>query len=198
MMRMPWKQSLQVAAVVLLTACHTDVTGNGAVPPADSPSASIGVIDPALSPLVGSLTAMQPLYRKAPLAQDVRVARTIGSAGGVIRVPEAGFSLTVPPGAVAGPTRFVVQALRGREVAYEFEPHGTVFARSLVAAQDLQVTRERQVLGTLMAGYFTDRSLLSASGVGALVSERIPGVVDPRRREFQWPIDHFSGYIVAW
>jgi hypothetical protein len=198
MMRMPWKKSLQLAAIVLLAACNSDVTGNDAAQPSAAPSASIGVLDPALSPVVGSLTAMQPLYRKVPLAQDVRVARTIGRAGGTIRLPQAGFTLTVPPGAVSGPTQFVVNALQGREVAYEFEPHGTVFAKSLVAVQDLKVTRERQVLGTLMAGYFADRSLLSASGVGALVSERIPGLVDPRRRDFQWPIDHFSGYIVAW
>jgi hypothetical protein len=202
MMRTPWKKTLQLAAVVLLAACNTDVTGyNDAQPapsPAQSPAASIGAVDPVLSPVVGTLSAMQPLHRKAPLARDVRVARVIGRNGGTIRVPEAGFTLTVPAGAVAGPTRFEVNALQGREVAYEFEPHGTVFARSLVAVQDLSVTRERLVQGTLMAGYFADRAQLGASGVGALVSERIPGLVDARRSAFRWPIDHFSGYIVAW
>ena len=31
-----------------------------------------------------------------------------------------------------------------------------------------------------------------------MVSERIAGAVDLRRTSFTWPINHFSGYIVAW
>ncbi len=89
-----------------------------------------------------------------------------------------------------------MRALPGKAVAYEFEPHGTVFRRSLIAKQSLQ--RHPPQLGILQGAYFTDRSLINPSGTVALVTELLGGVTNLLDHSFTWRIDHFSGYIVAW
>jgi len=191
------KAAAKLAVAVLLAACSTDPTAHVTSPSA--PAASVVEQPLAVGPtLIGAVATLQPLQRKQPLPHDVRVEATIGPDGGTIGVPAAGFSVTVPQGAVTVDTRFSVTALRGSQVAYEFEPHGTVFLRPLDAAQDLRVTRQLLVRATLKAGYFADRQQLSATSLGALVSELIAGRVDPRRNTFHWNIEHFSGYIVAW
>ncbi|MBK6486944.1 MAG: hypothetical protein IPF98_08750 [Gemmatimonadetes bacterium] len=197
MSRTKIKAAAQLAVAVLLAACTTDPTAFVAAPSA--PAASVVELPLTVGgTLLGPLTTLQPLQRKLPLARDVRVEATIGPDGGTIGVPAAGFSVTVPRGAVAVDTRFSVTALRGAQVAYEFEPHGTVFLRPLGAVQELRVTRQPLVRAALKAGYFADRAQLSASSLGALVSELIAGRTDPRGNTFHWNIEHFSGYIVAW
>lgn len=197
MSRTTIKAAAQLAVAVLLAACSADPTAHVALPSA--PAASIVEQPVALDPtIIGALTALQPLQRKLPLTRDLRVEADIGPDGGTIGVPAAGFSVTVPRGAVTVATHFAVTALRGGQVAYEFEPHGTVFLRPLDAVQDLRVTRQPLVRGVLKAGYFANRVQLSTNSLGALVSELIVGRTDPRRSTFRWHIEHFSGYIVAW
>lgn len=188
------KGAAQLALAVLLAACSADPTAH--VTPAAAPVASISeLVDPTI---LGALATLQPLQRKVPLARDVRVEATIGPNGGTLNVPAAGFSVTVPRGAVSVETRFAVTAVQGTQVAYEFEPHGSTFLRPLGAVQDLRVTRPTLLRVLLKAGYFEHRAQLGASTLGALVSELISGRVDPLRNTFNWNIEHFSGYIVAW
>ncbi|MCC6772795.1 MAG: hypothetical protein IT360_16520 [Gemmatimonadaceae bacterium] len=197
MSRTKMKAAAQLAVAVLFAACSADPTAHVTSPTA--PAASVVAQPLTAGPsLLGALTTLQPIQRRLPLPRDLRVEATIGPEGGTIGLPAAGFSVTVPRGAVTVDTRFSVTALRGAHVAYEFEPHGTVFLRPLDAAQDLRVTRQPLMRATLKAGYFADRAQLGASSLGALVSELIPGRVDPRRSWFHWNIEHFSGYIVAW
>ena len=113
--------------------------------------------------------------------------------------PAAGFELVVPRYAVKKSTRFTVTAIKGKLVAYEFGPHGTNFPRSLQAKQDLSVTDWNLLsLRPLTAGYFADRSDLNLLRATALVSEIIRGLTIPLTKQFNFPIDHFSGYVVAW
>ncbi|MEP7384212.1 MAG: hypothetical protein ABI910_21225 [Gemmatimonadota bacterium] len=186
MVRITWKRAAQIVAVALLTACGMD---------ASAPTSPLQPADADRS-LLGFLTHVRPLNRLVALDHDIEVSRTIGSGGGTIAIPETGFRLTVPAGAVTSNTRFVVRALEGTAVAYEFEPHGTVFRRSLVATQSLDGTIPR--LGLLQAAYFRDRALINPSGLTAVVSELLGGVTNLLNHSFTWRIDHFSGYIVAW
>ncbi len=192
-----WKKGVRLAVVAILAACSADPTVTSTTAPTAVPQGSVQSLQVGPSP-IGVLTAMRPLTRKAPLRQDVSASALIGAAGGTLSLPQAGFTLVVPAGAVGVPTAFSVTALAGAEVAYEFEPHGTVFLRPLAAMQELRGTRHTLLQAPLKAGYFPDRATLSISGVGTMVSEQIAGLVDLRHSSFTWPIQHFSGYIVAW
>lgn len=185
-MRVQLLKVMRVMAVALLAACGSD---------ASIPSAPLQPTE-AHESLLSFLTRVRPLNRQVALPQDIEVSRTIGQSGGTISIPQTGFTLTVPAGAVLRDTRFVVRALEGTAVAYEFEPHGTVFRRPLVAQQSLHGTVPQ--LGLLRAGYFRDRSLVDPSGTVAIVSELLNGVTNLLQWSFTWRIEHFSGYILAW
>ncbi len=137
------------------------------------------------------------LQRGAPLTREVSASATIGEAGGTIRIPEAGFSITVPAGAVHEPVEIRATALAGPNVAYRFEPHGLVFDREPVVTQDLRLTQAlTRLLGLQMeGGYFTDESTL-ASGTGAILETR-PAQLDLLRMRVSFGIGHFSGYLVS-
>lgn len=195
-MQKHWKSCVRLAAVAMLAACSADPNVTATTAPLQ-PHSAVQALEVGPLP-IGTLTAVHPLTRRSPLRSDVATSATIGVAGGVLRLPQVGLTITVPPGAVTAPTDFSVTALAGTEVAYEFEPHGTVFLRPLTAVQELRGTRHTLAQSALMAGYFADRSSLNVTGLGMLVSERIAGAVDLRRTTFTWPIQHFSGYIVAW
>ncbi len=195
-MQKHWKSCVRLAVVAMLAACSADPNVTATTAPLQPQAAAQAL---QVGPLpVGTLSAVHPLTRRNPLRNDVSTSATIGAAGGTLRLSQVGLTITVPPGAVTAPTNFTVTALAGTEVAYEFEPHGTVFRRPLTAVQELRGTRHTLAQAALVAGYFPDRSSLSASGLGMMVSERIAGAVDLRRASFTWPIQHFSGYIVAW
>ena len=181
-----WKALRSALVVIGLAGCAADPTG-----PAITPQASSG--------LLSGLLEMQVLSRKVPLDRDVTASEMIGSEGGTIVIPEAGFTLVVPKDAVSAKTKFTVTALAGKAVAYEMGPHGLRFARSLSARQDLTVTTYTGGLfNPLKGAYFTDKELLDQSGLTALVAEVLNGVTNPLTKTFTFPIDHFSGYVVAW
>src|SRR5687768_13525223 len=160
----------------------------------DSPTAPSRqrAANPGLVTDLGTLLTRSVLKRQTSLVRDITVSATIGEQGGRLSIPDAGFQLTVPPGAVVEKTTFTVTALKGSLVAYEFGPHGIRFAKSLTARQDLNVTEwtERQVR-PLVAGYFTERSALDDADGTALVSELISGVIAPLSNQFSFRIEHF-------
>lgn len=187
----PWRSLLAVAALLGLAACATD-----------SPTAPklTGEADKGLvSELIGGLVSKDVLTWKNPLADDIKVSAVIGKEGGSLSIPDAGFYLTIPEGAVQEPTTFTVTALKGKLVAYEFGPHGITFRKALQARQDLTPTDWRLLqLRPLVAGYFADNAHLDYSAKTALLSEVINGVTLPLTKQFKFSIEHFSGYIVAW
>ena len=187
----PWRSLLAFVASLGLAACATD-----------SPTAPklAGEADKALvSELVGGLVSKDALTWKNPLAEDIKVSAVIGKEGGSLSIPAAGFYLTIPEGAVQEPTDFTVTALKGKLVAYEFGPHGITFKKALQARQDLGPTDWRLLqLRPLVAGYFSDEAHLDYAAKTALLSEVITGVTIPLTKQFNFSIEHFSGYVVAW
>lgn len=156
-------------------------------------------VDPVPShSLLGGLLA-SVLQRNAPLQQDVVAQASIGAAGGTIRIPQAGFTITFPAGAVQGaPVPIRVTALAGRSVAYRFEPHGLVFAREPVITQELGLTEalgQLLSLGQLGGAYFLDESNLANGTVPVL--ETRPAQLDLLRMRTSFSIQHFSGYAVS-
>ena len=186
-----WRSLLTALAALGAAACGVD-----------SPTAPrlTGEADRGLvSGLVEGLVQKDVLTRKNALATDITVTAVIDKDGGTLSIPAAGFELTVPKGAVDEPTNFTVTALKGKLVAYEFGPHGITFKNSLQARQDLSVTNWSLLsLRLLTAGYFAEKEHLDYAAKTALLSEVINGVTTPLTKQFNWRIDHFSGYIVAW
>lgn len=142
-------------------------------------------------------TTVTALQRLVPLATDVTRSAVIGVDGGSIEIPEAGFRLDVPKNALAVPTTITVTAVQGSATAYEFEPQGIVLYKRLLFTQDLTVTSAlSNLLGTFNGAYFTSRDDIFPTG-SAAVHELLPTRVDLFSLTVQFPIRHFSGYLVA-
>ena len=156
-------------------------------------------VPPAREGLLGGVTSLltSVLQRTLPLSRDYTASATIGSAGGTIRIPEAGFTLTVPAGAVSTPTVIRATALKGSSVAYRLEPHGLVFGNDPTITQDLSLTGAvARLLDTVYhGGYFTDESTLSSGAVKVL--ETLSSSFDLLRLRMSFTIEHFSGYAVT-
>lgn len=143
-------------------------------------------------------TTVSVVQRLVPLAGDVTRSEVIGPNGGSIVIPETGFRLDIPKNTLATPTTITVTAVAGSSVAYEFEPHGLEFNKRLTFSQDLGITTSvLNLLGArFVGGYFQSRDDISAGG-SALVHELLPANVDLLSGAVQFPVRHFSGYLVA-
>ena len=182
-----------VAAALTISAC-SDFTAPAA-PVASGQSANL------LSGLLGGLGLTQetvaPITRNTPLANDVSWSFTVGSGGATSSNASVGLTINVPFGAVSSPTTITVTALKGAAVAYSFAPHGLQFSRKVTLTQKLQGTSVgSQLLPQLTGAYFADNDDLLGNGL-ALVSEVLAGLLNPLTKTFSFPIEHFSGYLVA-
>ena len=161
--------------------------------PSEAPAGSL------LGGLTGGLTSLvgvNGLQRTTPLAAPITVTKAIGPEGGTLSIPQAGVTVTVPRGALTTTTTITMTARAGSLVAYDFAPHGVVFARPLVFSQQLRGTNATLLSAPLLGlGYYEDPSLLSRSG--GLVSELLGGAVNTLSWTFTSTIPHFSGYIVT-
>ena len=155
-----------------------------------------------LGGLLGGVTSLliPPVERTTPLAQDITWSFTVGPAGASSSNSVSGLTISVPSNAVSTSTTITVTALAGAPVAYRFEPHGLVFARKVTLTQNLRGTTADGLLSSLVplsGAYFaTDDLELDADGL-ANVTEIIPATLSLLTRKASFPIEHFSGYILA-
>lgn len=137
------------------------------------------------------------LTRTAPIAAPITRSLTVSNAGGVIQIPEAGVTLTIPKGAIGGtPITISVTALAGNAVAYHFEPHGTQFLKKITLTQDLSNTAWfGNAKLTLGGGYFADDSQINLLSGKSLLNELLPVTLTGSKLNLE--IGHFSGYMVS-
>ena len=182
-----------IATAGLLAGCSADTVT------APSMSPSNGLLGGVIGTLESTLSSVTGLLRVTPLSQPVTRSVLIRrAAGGELRVPETGLRLTIPAGAIPRDTMTItVTALPGRLVAYEFEPHGTQFARQLTFSQELSATSWVLSLlkPTLAGGYFRSASQLNTSTGAAVVNEELAARIEAGRVVFD--LSHFSGYMVS-
>ena len=179
------RRLLPLLVVALLASCSTNES-----PVAPGPSAAAA--DHLLSGVLSSPITVTPLERTEALASPVSASAYIGPLGGTITVPGTGLSVVVPALALSSRQLITVTALAGRDVAYEFAPHGLKFAVPLVATQNLSATDAGTGLidpKLLFVGYFPSATQDN------LVSELLNVGISAGTAVF--PIWHFSGYIVA-
>lgn len=177
-----------VLAAAALAACGHDST---------QPTALISTGGPALD-LSDPPVVVDVLQRSEPLLHNYAATALIGRGGGVIRIPEAGFSITFPANSVRLPTAISVVAVPGSAVAYLFEPHGLVFQNAPTITQDLRGTeafRDPSLLAELEGAYFPDAELLD--GLTAVVRETRPTTVDRSGWRMRFDVEHFSGYTAS-
>jgi hypothetical protein len=183
--------------LVLAAGCAQDRTTAPAAittPGAASPDLVGGLVGTVTSTL--GLTTTNGVLRTTPLAANITVTKTIGRDGGILTIPAAGVTVTVPSGALSASTVITMTARKGSLIAYDFAPHGITFARPLIFKQSLKGTNAALLDGPfLRLSYYTDPSLLGS--VTVKVSELIVGVLNVLDWSFTAPITHFSGYIMT-
>lgn len=187
--------AMAAAGLAFLAACSgepatapgTPLAAKVSAPSSDLLGGVVGVLN---------LSALNGLLRTTPLASDITVSKTIGTAGGTLSIPAAGVTVTVPSGALATSTVITMTARKGVLVAYDFAPHGITFAKPLVFSQKLTGTNATILSAPLLKlGYYSDPSLLTA--VGGTVSELLGGTINLLSWTFTSNIKHFSGYMVG-
>jgi hypothetical protein len=137
--------------------------------------------------------------RSSPLAANVSGSALIGPSGGTIGIDAAGVQITFPRGAVDHATAITVTALAGADVAYQFAPHGIVFAVPVTVEQDLRGTDAAKDK-TLQGSYYTDdisAHYVDAGHKFARIDEARAAEVDVRGQRLRFTIGHFSGYLVS-
>ena len=186
---------MMLASILVLASCSGESTS-----PVQGAGATSDLVGGVLGGAVGVvktvLTQETGLTRNTPLATNLTVTQTIGSAGGVLAIAEAGVVVVVPAGAVSLPTQFTMTARAGSLVAYDFAPHGITFAKPLVLTQSLTGTSATLLnSSSLTLGYYADPSQLTATG--GLVSEVTTGLFTLLNWSFTANIKHFSGYMIG-
>jgi hypothetical protein len=131
------------------------------------------------------------------------VSGTINYWGGKLTIPEAGFTITFPPGAVSKPTDVTITS-DPEYVAYRMEPHGITFAKPVVVTQRLRDADLSSLpLGSQLFGVYLKNDALPLLDVLGLLDEILPSItiLAPGSSTFPetsvWSINHFSRYMLA-
>ena len=183
-------------AISLLAACSTDSFTAPAAPV--TPERSNGAFTDLLTGLGATMDTVSGLSRLVP-AEAITRSKTFYKDGGTLDIPELGFTLEVPNNALPSTTLTIsVTSLAGNVVAYDFEPHGTVFKRPLVFTQKLTGTNWLQALlsgRSLSGAYFKDTKQVNNKNGRAKVDETYDALTFNESVSFS--ITHFSGYMVS-
>src|SRR4051812_35393528 len=185
---------LWLSALIGLSAVAISCSDSGTV---TSPASATGT--GASHQLLAVPTAVNVVTRDVPLATAQSTSALIGVFGGRLTLPGPGLTVIVPPLALTTPTTITVTAVAGREVAYEFEPHGTQFLVPLRVRQGLTGTSASNagLLTTVSAGYFQSASDLDQINGTALVSELLGTSLNLWTNSVSFSISHFSGYLIG-
>ena len=186
------------AALVFLAACSNDTLTAPVVSRAPALPTTYTSIKVPIAGILKMLFPMDALTRDEALTEPVTRSFTFSTKGGRLEMKELGLRVDVPEGAIPGNSLTItVTALPGSDVAYDFQPHGTVFLKPLAFRQDLDNTSwdHSDFKGVVIGGYFETESQLHAIDGLALLNELYPVTIDSKRATFE--IKHFSGYMVS-
>ena len=147
------------------------------------------------------------VQRKQSLAHSITVTRMIGVAGGSLAIGEAGFTITLAPGAVTHNTLITVTADSGRAISYEFGPHGTQFHAPVTIQQDMSMTTladHPESASGIRGGYTANGVADILHGLLARVAEILNATTtvvtgsdgNAHLGTTSFVVKHFSGYIL--
>lgn len=178
-------------AAVLVSACSADTVTQPNL------TARSGLLS-ASTDLIGALIPVKALMRDTAVAAGYTRSFTFTRKGGRIEMQELGMRVDVPENAIPeNSLTIVVTALPGKTIAYDFQPHGTVFLKPLVFRQELNSTSWDKLgfKGIVNGGYFKDVAQIDLVEGSALLDELFPITI--KSSEVTFNIKHFSGYMVS-
>lgn len=127
----------------------------------------------------------------------------IGPEGGTIALNGSDFTMYIPAGALSLPTMITVTSLAGAHVAYDMQPHGLRFLKSVTAVQDLGNTATyRTWAGNgIRSAYLQDRNdEIDADDTAAPAELQAATTyfygADPVAETHVWTLNHFSRFIL--
>jgi len=180
-------RALATVSVLLLPGC-TDA--NGPTAPG-MPSAAL-----AVAPAVARTTSYVALTRVVPLRAPASATAVITPDGGVLALPAAGLRVTFAAGAVAAPVSITVRTASVGRIAYDFAPHGLVFAAPVRVEQAIGSEAAAGLTAGLVATYlaagYTDRR-----DGGYTADEVLPLLAGADAGTATFEVRHFSGYQLA-
>lgn len=183
--------SALVVAAALVSACSAD--------PITQPNVTARHASQTLSTSsLTSLLSVVAFTRDTAVTSSITRSFTFDAKGGAIDIKETGLHIDVPADAIPSPTLTIsVTVLQGKAIAYDFQPHGTVFLKPLVFRQDLSNTTWDKLgfTGVVNGGYFKSVSQINLQKGTALLDELFPVTFDKKVVSFN--IGHFSGYMVS-
>lgn len=131
------------------------------------------------------------------------VSGTINYWGGKLTIPEAGFTITFPVGAVSKPTEVTITS-DPEYVAYTMEPHGITFAKPVVVTQRLRAADLSKLpLDSQLFGVYLKNGDLPLLDVLGVLDEILPSITilapgsSTLPETSVWSINHFSRYMLA-
>ncbi|HEY0528698.1 MAG TPA: hypothetical protein VGD02_07710 [Gemmatimonadaceae bacterium] len=189
-----------LSAFVLASCADQAVTdplapSNAALSKSPGSSVSSAVTDP-------SQLNLQAVWWKKQHKTTISVSKTISASGGTISIPETGFSMSFPAGAVSGPIKITVTS-DDKYVAYKMEPTGTRFAKDVTVTQQLNTTTlyGQPLHGLLYVGYIGDDTAKLTGHIPVLELEPSKTIFSPLSallpEAHVWIIRHFSRYMLA-
>lgn len=138
-----------------------------------------------------------PLKRTIKLEHDVKWSFVAGPDGFESSNTAVGLTIWIPAGALTSTRTITVTALHGDKVAYQFGPHGLIFARDVYLTQDLAGTNAEDEKSFPIVGAYFATEELEMDGDVAVVSEILETLPNQHTKRARFPIKHFSGYLVA-
>ena len=133
---------------------------------------------------------------------EIKVSKVIDRSGGTISIPQTGFTMEIPKGALSAPLTITVTA-DTRYVAYKMEPAGTQFAKDVTVTQSLGNTTiaGEPLRNQLYAAYIRDDSVKLSGNVPVAEIEPSTTVFSSTNSRLPvaqvWIIRHFSRYMLA-
>ncbi len=194
-----------LTAFVIASCADSGVSGPTAPLSAVSHrSSDSGLLPPDLagSPVDAAGLELRAAWWDKKPKQQVRVTKQIDVGGGILSIPETGFTMSFPAGAVAAPITITVTADE-KYVAYKMEPSGTQFLKDVTVTQSLAKTEfsGRLLRSPLFAAYIADDRVKLSGKVPVLElepSQTIFSAVSPLIPVAHvWIIRHFSRYMLA-
>jgi hypothetical protein len=176
----------------------------------------VSCADPALQSLTAPVNAaadhgsdsgssnlqLNALWWSDQYRTEIKVSKVIDRSGGRISIPQTGFTMDIPKGALSAPLTITVTA-DTKYVAYKMEPTGTQFEKDVTITQSLAVTTlaGQPLRNQLFAAFIPDDNTSLSGKVPVLEIEPSTTIFSPLNAlipEAQvWIIRHFSRYMLA-
>lgn len=180
-----WFRVVMGAATIAVAAACSSETATAPAEP--DVAVRAGVLPP------GQFRKAKGLEREAEIGKSLTVSkRFTAKDGGTLELSGMKAKLFIPKGAIPRDTMTITMTvLPGKIVAYDFEPHGTVFRKPLTLSVEMAETKGIPLFG----GYFKSTSQVDAAKGQVAIDEVLLAI--PNGNVLLLNLWHFSGYMVS-